>query len=422
MFNPLRLVAAGVRKLRSVSPWFPLSQVPAGFLGGPSAPGAVYDPEAALTVSPFWCGIRLYASTVGSLPLVAYRKGEDGERERAEDDAAYRVLHDRPNPAMSRAVFWDLVTARVFLDGEAFIQVRRTEGGELVGLYPIPKESVRGVVVDAEWHKTYLVDAGGTLEALPDEEVIHLFMHSRDGFRGVPVLDYAGESMGLHRQVITSAGAFYKNAARPSGYLKYPKALSKDAVETIKKWFKEEYAGEANTGKLPVTADGGEFVRFPGVTAEDAQIIQALSASVDDVARWLNVSPLMLWNLQRGTYSNLAADNQAFYQRSIRPLLDRFEQELNEKVFGAGSDLYAEFLTEAILRGSPEQQAAVFHSGLIDGYYTRAEVRRWLNLPKLPGLDKPLMPQNMVTVSAEAAAVTVTTADQVPTDEATLAV
>lgn len=389
------------RRAAGVANWLALSQVPEGFFG-PAQPGAVTTPGQALTLSPFWCGIRLYQTTLGSLPLVTYRKGTDGSRTRADDVAAFNLLHERPNPAMSRSTFFELLAYSLFLNGgEFFAIVRKTEAGELVGLYPVPCGAVLDVVIDAEWNKYYRVREADGDRWYADGEMLHLFLFSLDGIRGVSVLKYAAESLGLHRQVLESATGFYANAVRPSGYLRYPGKLDKDAVEVIKKWFKDEYAGAANTGKLPVTTDGGEFTQFPGTTADDARIIEALGASVDDVARWLGISPLLLYNLARGTYSNLGAENVAFYQRTIRPILDKIELEINHKVFGPGSALYCEFLTEAILRGDPLQQAQVWHLGITDGYYLRSEPRAWLNLPPVDGLDVPLFPQNMAPASPD---------------------
>lgn len=382
-------------KTRTASPWYPLATVPEGFASmHPRTAGAVHSNDEALTLSPVFAALRLYQSTIASLPLVTYRKLPDGGRERATTHPAYALLHERPNPAMSRSTFFEFVVRELFLSGEAFVHVRWRGNGSPLGLYPIPAANVTEVYVDAEWNKAYVVrDQGGT-EVYGDTDIIHLCRYSNDGIRGVPLVRYAAESLGLHRQVLESAGAYYTNAAKPSGYLKYPGKLDKQAIENLKTEFRDEYAGTANTGKLPIIQNGGEFETFANTNATDAQIIEALGSSVTDVARWFGVSPLLLGDLSRGTYSNLAADNVAFYQRSVRPILDKIELECNAKLFGVESANYCEFLVDAILRGDPEQQARVAQTYVQAGIITRSEVRDWLNLPPLAGLDVPLYPLN----------------------------
>ncbi len=378
--------------------WFRPPNSPPAFYG-PYAPGAVHTPERAMTLSPFYCGVRLYQTTLGSLPLVTYRKTDTG-RERADDVGPFYLLHARPNPAMSRAVFWELCAKSMFLDGEFFCHVRKNDNGDLIGLYPIHQSRVMRVAVDENWNKAYLVREESGQAVYLDHEMIHLFNFSFDGIRDVRLLEFAAESLGLHRQVLESATACYGNAVRPSGYLKYPGKLNTAAIKEIKDFFASEYAGTNNTGKVPVVGENGEFIPFPTTNADDARIIEALGASVDDIARWLGISPLLLYNLARGTFSNLGAENTAFYQRTIRPLLDKIELELNHKIFGEGSEFYCEFLTEAILRGDPLQQAQVWHLGITDGYYLRSEPREWMNLPPVEGLDVPLYPQNMAPTPA----------------------
>jgi HK97 family phage portal protein len=385
--------------LRSASRWFPLSSVPEGFFGRPR-PGAVSSAEQALTISAFWSGLRLYQNVVGSLPLVTYKRNANGREVVGDADLLDTICY-RPNPAQSRAVFFHQVIKDMFLGtGNSLTHVRRTLGGRFLGLYPIKAEHVLNIAVDEDWNKAFHVWTPDGPTVYFDDEVLHLFLFSLDGIAGVPLLRFAGESLGLHREVLTSASAYFQNRARPSGYLKYPNKLNKDAIEEIKKYFMEEYRGSAAAGKVPVIADGGEYVPFDNSNAKDAELIAAMGASVGDVGRWLNLSPLALGDLSRGTYSNLGADNVAIYQRSVRPLLDLIELELNWKVHGRGSEVYSEFLTEAILRGDPVQQAQVANTGIMNGSVLRSEQRGWLNLPAVAGLDRPLYPANMWQLDA----------------------
>lgn len=369
------------RKRSLRSPWYPLSEVPGEFFR--SVPlGMVGGNEEAKTLSPFFAAIRLYESNVGNLPLVTYRKKANGSRERADDLPIFKILHDRPNRAMSRSAFFKLATRWLFEDGEFFATIRRTGTGDITGLYPVRRSLVRSVVVDSEWNKTYLVDGGnGVLESYSDSEMVHVFLFSDDGIRGKTIIEYACGSLSLQKQIQDSALQFYQNAARPSGYIKFPGRLDKQALEALKTGFKAQYAGSQNAGSLPVLIDGGEWVSFPSTNAEDAQIMEALAASVPDVARWFNLSPMKLGDYSGAHYNSLAAEKAAFYGESLLPILSDFESELNEKIFGSESDTYAEFLVDNILRGDPEQQQRIDTAYVAAGVYEVDEVRAWKNLP-----------------------------------------
>ncbi|QEL18537.1 phage portal protein [Limnoglobus roseus] len=378
--------------------WFPSSIFygPGQPIGiPPSGPSAVRTPDEALTLSPFWAGVRKYQSALGSLPLVTYQRDANGDRKRLESSPTYWILHDRPNPIQSRAALFEWVALQLFTEREVLLHVRLTGTGYLVGLYPIHCSKVVNVLIDDDWNRAWVVSTPEGVEVYREDEIIHLYLFSRDGIRGTRLLDYAGSSLGLHRQVQESAGAFYENAVRPSGYLKYSGTLDAAAVKQIKEHFLADYAGTGNRGKLPVTMQNGEFLPLNNTNADDAKIIEALSTSVPDIARWLGLSPLSLGDLSRGTYSNLGADRQAFYGDSLRPLLEKTELEFNAKIFGVTSSVYCEFDVNGLLRGDPQQQADVANVGIQNGTVLVNEQRAWLNLPPVDGGDVPRIPLNM---------------------------
>jgi HK97 family phage portal protein len=396
MLARLRNLFAG-----GLSRWVPLAGVDSLF-GRAARPGSVTDPDQALTLSPYWCGVRLYQTTIASLPLRTYRPGDGGTWEPVPDaDPVARLLDLAPNPAMTRAVFWELVTKDLVHEhGEAFILVQKDGDGRPIGLYPISPRHVAQVAVDAGWRKAYhVIDPLLGDQVYVDDEVIHLLGYSLDGFRGVRLLRYAAEALGLHRQIQEAAAASYRNAVRPSGYIYFPNEINKAAVEQIKETFAANYAGGGNAGKVPVLGTA-RFERFDDQSAEDARILDALGSSVDDVARWLGVSPLLLHKLDRGTYSNLGAEHSAFYTRTVRPVLVKVELALNLKLFPAG-DRWCEFDADEILRGDPTQQSENDARDVQAGIKTRAEVRERRGLPPKPGTDKLLMPVNMLALGRD---------------------
>lgn len=396
-------------KLRSA--WYSLATVPRGFFGparseyyGQSAKyphRGLIGPQQALTLSPVWAAVRKYQTTLASLPLVTYQRQANGSRERYGDRAIYSLLHDRPNPAMSRATFFKFMVKDYFLEGNCYAQVQWSNNHRPLALYPIPARTVTDIRVDDAWNKTYVVQSPDGQVEYHDDEIIHLHHFSQDGIRGVPFWWYALKSLGLHTQVLDSATSYYENSVNPSVYLECPGKLPKESKEQLKTELREMHGGPLNRGSTPIIDAGARFNSVPNSSAADAQIVEALGASVPDVARWFGLSPLMLADLTRGTYSNLGADNIAFYQSSLRPLLDEFELELNHKLFGSTSDTYCEFLVDAILRADPITQAKTWQTGIQAGYLLRSDVREWLNLPAVEGLDRPIYMANLQAVEGD---------------------
>jgi HK97 family phage portal protein len=344
--------------------------------------------DLALTIPAYYHALSVYQRHIGQLPLITYKRQEDGGRERATDHPAYHVLKDRPNPAMSRRVYMELVVKGLLHDGEFFASIQRDGYGEVIGLFPIPRMNVMRVLIDQDWKKAYIVNTAQGTEAYTDDEMIHLFLFSHCGIRGVNVIDYyAAESLGLHRQVLESAGAFFENAARPHLYVSYPGRLTPATLKTYKEGFDKEHKGTEKTGESSILGEGGEIKVVDATTAQDAQILEALNAGDRTIGHLFNMAPAMLGDLSDVHYNSLAAENMAFYGRSILPLLSAIEDEHSYKVFGLDSDYYCEFLVEQILRASPDEQADIFQKYAQMGALQPNEIREKLNYPKLPGID-----------------------------------
>ena len=380
----------------SPNTWYPLSRVPEGYFQQPRTPGAVTSAEQALTLSPLFAAVRLYSQQIGSFPLVTYTRTPDGGKVRAISHPAYHSLLSRPNPAQSRATMWQFCMKELLLTGNAFVIARWK--GQAFDLHPVPTSAVTKVVIDSEWNKAYEIQLETGPEWFSDDEVgtdvIHLMGFSRDGFQGEPLWRYAGESLGLHRQVLESATAFFANSVRPSVYVRYPGRLDKQALENLKLGFKEEYAGTGNVGKVPVIEQGGEIGQMNTSTAEDTQVIAAMGASVGDIGRWTALSPIQLGDFSAAHYNSLSADNTFLYQRSLRPVLDMIEQELNYKLFG-DLNTFCEFDTDEVLRGDPTSTAVLANTGIQGGWLLRSEAREWFGLPPVAGMDEITTPLNM---------------------------
>ncbi|MBP3954914.1 phage portal protein [Gemmata sp. G18] len=357
-------------------------------------------PDTARTLSPVYAALDLYKRSMSTLPLVTYRRSEKG-RERARNHPAYPVLHDRINAGMSPITFFEILIDAYFLYGEFFGLVQTRNSGELLAIYPIPNDTVLKVTRDENWRKVYEIRMADGTKEFADGEIVHIIKDTEDGLRGRSIIDFAASNLSLHRQVQQSANAFYKHATKPSVYVKGEWGTAEARAEFERK-FNEKYAGVGNSGKAPFVSLNTDIVAFPNTTAEESRVIEMLSSSVADCSRWFGVSPLLLSDLTRGTYSNLAADNEAFYQRSLRPLLVKVESELRSKLFPSEPDVYCEFLASAILRGSPDQQQAIFNGYVQSGVMLISEVREQLDLPFVEGTDVPLRPVNQAVVTGAA--------------------
>lgn len=224
-----------------------------------------------------------------------------------------------------------------------------------------------------------VVDAG---------DVIHL----RAPFGKSP-LTLARKAISVAWALQTYAEAFFTNAARPSGALKFPPNLGADAVKAMREAWAATQSGGANAGKTPILYDGADFVQLT-MTSTDAQFIEHLNRSVDEIARAFRVPPSMLFNLDRATWGNTEQMGREFLTYCLEPWLRALEGALTRALFsGADAGQYrVVFDRDDMTRADLQTRAATINSLVAAQVINPNEGRAWLGMPDRAGGDVFLNP------------------------------
>ena len=125
--------------------------------------------------------------------------------------------------------------------------------------------------------------------------------------------------------------------------------------------------------------------------------------SIQDDCRILGLPPHMVAELSHATFSNIENQTIQFVQYTLRPLVKRFEAELEAKLlFDDERPLYSiEFNLDGLLRGDTAARSAYYHNAILDGYLSRNEVRALEGYEWKEGLDDMLYPINEAVVGQE---------------------
>ena len=128
---------------------FKVSQQPPGWItslgGWDTSTGIDVSPETALTSTTVYACVRVLAESVAGLPLIVYKRSNDGGKERSERHYLYKVLHDMPNPEMTSFELLETMMGHLLLWGNAF--GRQRPRWQLAGQHSPPHFGTRlGVV------------------------------------------------------------------------------------------------------------------------------------------------------------------------------------------------------------------------------------------------------------------------------------
>jgi HK97 family phage portal protein len=315
--------------------------------------GVDINETIALNLSAVFNAVWIISNTVASLPLILYRRVDESNKKRNQRHNLYDLLHNQPNPEMTSYVWREISQTHLLLWGNSYSQIIRGGDNRVLALWPLNPDKMR--VERENGRLIYKFKAGENKEIIyPPESILHIPGLGFDGRVGKSVVSLARQSIGLGLATEEYGSRFFGNGANSNIVLKHPGRFDEKsgAADRMRKQWSEKYSGLANAHKPFILEEGMDIERL-SIPPEDAQFLQTRKFQIDEIARWFNLPPHKLKDLERATFSNIEEMAIEFVQDSIRPWLIRWEQHLNWKLLNESERrrLFFEFLLDALLRG-----------------------------------------------------------------------
>jgi HK97 family phage portal protein len=353
--------------------------------GSRTSSGEPVNLDRAAGLTAVWACVTLIAGSIGSMPLILYKRTDDG-RDRYIDHPLYDVLHTRPNPVQSVVAFWEAMVTALLLRGNAYAMLTRDADGRVRALWYVNPDRVH-VDVTRTGRLRYKVATGGQTQMVPDSGMLHVTgPMSDDGYTGRSVIATFRETLGLGLALERYGGEFFANSARPAGVLKTAERLSSEARSNLKASLEENHAHRGRRHKTLVLEEGLEFQPL-AVPHDEAQFIESRRFTTEEICRVFGVPPAMVGAEIKGsmTYSNAETRALDYLKFCLGPHLARIESAIN---FACISPLerrqtYVAFLPDALLTTDTKGRYEAYEIALRNQILTIDEVRRKENLPKL---------------------------------------
>jgi HK97 family phage portal protein len=334
----------------------------------PTRAGVPMGPSSAMGISAFFCGVNLIMGAMASMKCVLYRRTGEDSRERFRDHPLYRVLHDRANPYLTAHAWKRAISGQLVLWGSTrSIMLRDPYRGTITGVEKILDPSqVKKFVEKKTGRPSYDITYGpGEKETLTREGPRFVFDVPGPGFSGqsgFSLLGLARESMGLTAAMEIYGQQFFGKGVHTGGFVERPLEAPKFASDEARQRFMESiaasYSGLQNQGKYVLLEEGSKF--NPNIMPlEDAQFLTSRTFQIDEVARWLNLSPARLKELSRATFSNIEQLQIMDLQDCFLPWASLIEAEMNAQLIEPDMQdrAFAEFDMDSLLRADTVSEA-----------------------------------------------------------------
>lgn len=362
------------------------------------------DRDSMLTYSVVYACITMIAQDVGKLRVKLVQEQDGGWKKEVENPAYSPVLR-KPNKYQTRNKFFELWMVTKLIHGNAYAIKVRDQRGVVQQLYLLDPQRVTPLVADdGSIFYRLKKDNLSRLEddvVVPAREIIHDPMVTLcHPLVGVSPLTASALAILQGLRIQSNSATFFGNNSMPGGIISVPGSLGDDEAIALKASWDANYAG-LNAGRVAVLADDMKFERI-AVNATDAQLIEQLKLTAEQVCTAFHVPPFMVGVGPVPNYNNVESLIQFYYSKCLQPLLENCESSLNyglEMVTPTNS-LGTQFDLKGLLRMDTATRFKANSDAIRGGWLAPNEARIGEDLTPVAGGNTPYLQHQDYSLAA----------------------
>ncbi len=357
------------------------------------ANSTVVSPRTVRGVPAYGQAVRLAAEAVAGLRMGVW-KGDPPDRKRVTASWQARLLRGALNGEQTRFEFWETVEESLGYRANAYVW-KLAGADRVTELWALHPDQVsvliepRRVVYRVMLGNGYVdpLGRGAQTVTVDRSTILHIRGHGGGGLAMAP------SPVQVYRRALASAlskeaheEALYSRRATFQLGIAFPEAIGPEQVREFKEMWNESYSSVEDTGKVPVLGGGGRFEKI-GLTQADAQFVEAMNLSVEEIARITNVQASLLGVTHSNRPLTPEHEEDRWHRYGLGPRLERIEAALegDPDLFGPGAGTYPMFDLGAGVRGDLTTEETLAHQQVQDGRLLVDEWRASKGLPPLPG-------------------------------------
>lgn len=330
-------------------------------------------------------GVKRIAELVGSMTIHLMENTEKGDI-RIHNELARKIDID-PYSATTRSIFIQWIVKTMMLNGNAIV-LPRTRRGILLDLRPVPP-GMCSLIPRGTWDYDVEIN-GGTYDP---EEVLHfvenpgeLYPWRGDGYR-IQLKDVANN---LKQAAATQKG-FMESKWKPSLIIKVDADSEQFSNPTARRKILDEYTGTTEAGEpwiLP--AEQFQVEQVKPLTLSDLALSDMVEIDKKTVASILGIPSFVLGvgDFKRDEWNN-------FINTKIMNTAQVIQQEMTKKLL-LKPEWYFRFNPRSLYNYDLRDIAAIANDEYVRGIMKGNEVRDWIGMPPLEGLDDLVILENYI--------------------------
>ena len=327
--------------------------------------------DMALDIPYFSGCVELITNAIASLPVKLFEE-VGKEVEEVKDDIRLKLLNDETGDTLNAYQMKKAFIRDYLIDGRGYIYINRI-GNTVKSLHYVEKSSISITHNDDPIFKS--IDIRINRRSYLPFEFLRITRNTKNGFDGIGTLDENQKILSVVYNSLIFENRLVKKGGNKKGFLKSQRALSDQAMESLKKGWNDLYANEEN---VVILNNGLEFQEASSTSVE-MQLNENKKTNSDAICSLFDMSSKML----TGEATEIEISN--FVKFVLIPIIKAFEATLNNELLleSEKGSFYFAFDMKELLKGDIEKLFRAYKEAINSNIMSIDEVRYELDLKPL---------------------------------------
>lgn len=285
---------------------------------------------------------------------------------------------------LMKQLIWDLYT-----HGNAYMLIKRDNTGSPIGLQYLEPNSVVKIYDNTKPENLYYLCPTVKQGKIEPINMIHIYKHGIFNQKNQSPSKFANQAIRLANETDMNAYQYFRSGCNVNGILKFLTTSTPTQRQELLSNWQSSVGGKRNG--VAIVPNNVDYIKL-GSDGSSAQLLESRQYNLQEIARYFNISPVMLGDLTHASYSTLEMVMQQFVTVTLQPIIVLIEEEFNRKLISKYESVRIG-LDETFLIKYDKNTEANYFKGLVQsGIITINEARRKMGYSEIEGANKLILP------------------------------
>ena len=345
-----------------------------------------------MNLSAFFAGVNIISNSV-ALMKWEYKDADDNLL-----PPTHYLWHMFDESKLTRFNIVKNLIEDIICAGNGFVYIERNEDtGKPQTLHYSPANKTSLFYNDLTGELFYLNPALNNKWQSADN-YLHFFMQpDATGFKGASIPAFAYKTINLASSTEKSANDYYSSGGQLYGLITTnstnPQVGTRDnQMKNLRMSWDEARSASQGTGTIFIPAD----LKFQQLSssAKDSALVESRLFNIQEVARFLNISPVLLGDLTHTQYGSMSDAQKDFLLHTLSPYVVMIEEQCDKKLIMPSRHCkeFVDLDENSVLAVDKEKEANYYNTLTNGGIMSVNEARHRLGLPRVDGGDSLIIP------------------------------